>query len=457
MIEKEEMQEIVAKYKEPIVLTIGSHSALDILDGARAYGFRRIVYVPLKRANIYLRHPIVGNQNEEIEDLPEIVKRDLIVTEDVSKIKKGGNWKLAILIVDRYDDVLKNEYLDAFLELEAIQIPNRAFAVYVGGFACEKIERDFKLPILGSRYLLKIENREEVKKNYYYLLEKAGIPHPEEYKYKIINDGIKFEQEVSGPVVFKVPHAVRRLERGFLFAANGNEMERKVREAIEQGNIDPNDLKDGRAEEYVPGVTANLNFFHSPIDAKANLEELSKYYGNGFNLGTQFISVDMRYEATHDGISRMHAKDQIQCDWSKTRYSKTFEVVAHGGESLRESLLRLVFPIVDKFDSICKEEYPPGIIGAYCIQTLITFRQQVFMEGATVGVYDVPEGKRVIDFDFVCQDVATRLGGGTNAHMGIGGQYGIVLYNKTGMSMGKRIGLEIHRAKKRDVLKEIVT
>ncbi|MCS4541898.1 MAG: DUF1297 domain-containing protein [Euryarchaeota archaeon] len=455
MIERREMQEMVAKYKEPIVLSIGSHSALDVLDGARAYGFRRIVYVPLKRANIYLRHPIVGDQNEEIEDLPEIVKRDLIVTNDVAQIKKKGNWKLAILIVDRYDDVLKNEYQDAFTELETIQIPNRAFAVYVGGYACEKIERNFKLPILGSRNLLKIENREEVKENYYYLLEKGGVPHPEEYKYKVIGSGIEFEQEVPGPVVFKVPHAVRRLERGFLFAANGKEMERKVREAIEQGDIDPNDLKDGRAEEYVPGVTANLNFFHSPIDAKADLGELSKYYEN--NLGTQFISVDMRFEATHDGISRMHAKDQIQCDWSKTRYSETFEVVAHGGESVRESLLRLVFPIVDKFDKICKEEYPPGMIGAYCIQTLITFRQQALMEGATIGVYDVPEGKRVTDFDFVCQDVATRLGGGTNAHMGLGGQYGIVLYNKQGMSMGKRIALELKKAKEKKMLEEIVT
>lgn len=455
MIERREMQEMVAKYKEPIVLSIGSHSALDVLDGARAYGFRRIVYVPLKRANIYLRHPIVGDQNEEIEDLPEIVKRDLIVTNDVTQIKKKGNWKLAILIVDRYDDVLKNEYQDAFVELEAIQIPNRAFAVYVGGYACEKIERNFKLPILGSRNLLKIENREEVKENYYYLLEKGGVPHPEEYKYKVIGSGIEFEQEVPGPVVFKVPHAVRRLERGFLFAANGKEMERKVREAIEQGDIDPDDLKDGRAEEYVPGVTANLNFFHSPIDAKADLGELSKYYEN--NLGTQFISVDMRFEATHDGISRMHAKDQIQCDWSKTRYSETFEVVAHGGESIRESLLRLVFPVVDKFDKICEEEYPPGMIGAYCIQTLITFRQQALMEGATIGVYDVPEGKRVTDFDFVCQDVATRLGGGTNAHMGLGGQYGIVLYNKQGMSMGKRIALELKKAKEKKMLEEIVT
>lgn len=455
MVEREEMQEIVSRYKDPLPLILGSHSALDVLDGARAYGMKRIVYAPMERANIYLRHPIVGGPAEPIEDLPGTVKRDLMVTEDPGDIDPKGDWKTCILIVDSYDDVLKSEYIDRFLEVEAIQIPNRAFSVYVGGYACKKIEDDFPVPIFGSRHLLKIENREEVEKNYYYLLEKADIPHPDEYEYTVTANGIKFEEELKQPMVLKVPHAVRRLERGFLFAADGKELERKVTEAVDSGMIDPADLKDGRAEEYVPGVTANLNFFSSPVDRAIDLGDLSKHYDG--KIGTQFISVDMRYETTHDGISRMHSKDQIQCDWSQTRYGETFEVVAHGLESLRESLLRLIYPMADKFEKACIEVYDEPMIGPYCIQTLITFREKPLVKGASVGVYDVPEGKTVQDFEFVCQDIATRLGGGTNCAIGIGGQYGNTLYNQGGFSMGKRIGLELKRASEKGMLPDIVT
>ena len=455
MIQREEMQEIARGYSKPLPLILGSHSALDIMDGARAFGMKKLVYAPQERAKIYLRHPIVGAPGEKIEDLPATVRRDLLVVEDPKDIDPRGSWRTCILIVDRYEDILKSEYTDRFLELEAIQVPNRAFAVYVGGYACKKIEDDFPVPIFGSRQLLKIENREEVQKNYYYLLEKSGIPHPEEFRYEVTGQGIRFKSEVKQPLVLKVPHAVRRLERGFLFASDGKELERKVGDAVKQGMIDPADLKEGRAEEYVPGVTANLNFFASPLDRAADMGKLGKYYDGA--LGTQFISVDMRYETTHDGISRMHAKDQIKCDWSQSRYRETFEVVAHGLESLRESLLRLIYPIADKFEKACLDIYKEPMIGAYCVQTLITFREKPLVKGASVGVYDVAEGKKVTDFEFVCQDIATRLGGGTNCAIGIGGQYGNTLYNQGGFSMGKRMALEMKRATEKKMLDQIVT
>jgi len=59
-IEREEMQEIAKRYKEPIALIIGSHSALDARSGARDYGLRSIIYTTKERARIYLQNPIVG-------------------------------------------------------------------------------------------------------------------------------------------------------------------------------------------------------------------------------------------------------------------------------------------------------------------------------------------------------------------------------------------------------------
>jgi 5-formaminoimidazole-4-carboxamide-1-(beta)-D-ribofuranosyl 5'-monophosphate synthetase len=456
LIKREEMQEIARRYTEPVGVVLGSHSALDALAGLRDYGIRSLVYVTRQRAEIYFREPRVGKPKEGINDLPKVVRRDLIVNDDISDIvrRKKRKWTEAILLVDKYEDVLKSDIQDGILELNGIQIPNRAFAVYVGGKACERIENDFHVPILGSRSLLKIENREEVERNYYWYLEKAGIPHPKEFKYEVREDGIKFLEAVEQPVVLKIPHASRRLERGFIFAANGHSCEEEVKRELAMGRILHEDLMAGRAEEFIPGVTANFNFFYSPINAEENWGELGKYI-EGWRLANEFLSIDERRETTHDGILRMLAKEQLKADWSKTRYPISFEVTAHGILSLRESLLRKIYPIADSFVEITQKLDPPGMIGAYCIQTLVTFEEQAYVEAVQQGVYDAA-GKTFFDFVIKTQDVAVRHGGGTNVHMGIGSQYANAKYMRP-MSMGDRIALEILMAKKREKLDRIVT
>jgi 5-formaminoimidazole-4-carboxamide-1-(beta)-D-ribofuranosyl 5'-monophosphate synthetase len=456
LIKREDMQEIVRKYKDPIGVVLGSHSALDALAGLRNYGMKGLVYVTKERASIYLREPRVGEPNKAIDSLPAKTKSDVLVTEDIQEVinKRNESWKEAILLVDKYDDILKSEMQDALLELEGIQIPNRAFSVYVGGEACKKIEDDFHIPIFGSRNLLKIENREEVEKNYYWYLEKGGLPHPKEITYKVIDDGIKLNEKLDQPVVMKIPHASRRLERGFVFAADGSSLEEEVRKEVAAGHILHEDLKDGRAEEYVPGVTANFNFFYSPIYAKEDWGDLEKYIEK-WKLANELLSIDERRETTHDGILRMLAKEQIKVDWSKTNYPPSFEVTAHGMISLRESLIRKIYPIADKLLELMQEEDPPGLIGSYCVQTLITFQEEPFVKALSQGVYDTGE-KSVYDFVFKTQDLAVRHGGGTNVHMAIGSQYANAKYNRP-MSMGDRIILELILAKKKGMLEEIVT
>ncbi|MEM2955538.1 MAG: DUF1297 domain-containing protein, partial [Nitrososphaerales archaeon] len=72
------------------------------------------------------------------------------------------------------------------------------------------------------------------------------------------------------------------------------------------------------------------------------------------------------------------------------------------------------------------------------------------------GLYDVPPGEDVYAHIPVTQDVATRHGGGTNVHMGIGSQYANAKHNKR-MSTGDRIALEIKRALNLRKLDKIVT
>jgi len=450
------MQELVRGYRRPLGLVLGSHSALDALAGLRNHGLRSLVYTTKERANIYFREPRVGRPKVRVDSLPRLVRSELIVVEDIRDIVRMRNrrWSEAILLLDRYEDILKDENQDALVELEAIQIPNRAFAVYVGGEACAKIENEFRIPIMGSRSLLKIENREEVERSYYWYLEKSGIPHPEEFRYEIKGNGIKFPSKIEKPIVLKVPHAARRLERGFVFAADSSSLEEEVASEVALGHILLEDLKDGRAEEYIPGVTANFNFFYSPINAEEKWGQLENYVDR-WKLANEFLSIDERRETTHDGVIRMLAKEQLKVNWNKTRFPLSFEVTAHSMISLRESLLRKIYPVADAFMELTQKTDPPGMIGAYCIQTLISFEEQPYVEAVEQGVYDLG-GKLLFDFVPRTQDIAVRHGGGTNVHMALGSQYANAKY-LCPMSTGDRIALEIEVARRKRKLDRIVT
>jgi len=457
VIEREEMQEVVKGYREPIELIIGSHSALDARAGARDYGLRSIIYSTEKRARIYLQNPIVGRPGEVVEDLPELVKRDMICVRDPKDIKKDGKWKCALVVFDKYSDVIK--YVDDLINLECVQVPNRAFTVYVGGDErCTLIEKEFAIPIMGSRKLLKIENRGEIERDYYWFAEKAGIPYPKSYEFKIVEGGIKLKEPIKGPMLMKAEHPSRKFEREFIFAADSGDLEEKVRREMEAGNLDRESLESARVEEIVLGPHANFNFFFSPLNAeedwgdvddtfaelyKVNLEEARVHLAN------EFLSIDERRETILDGLKRLPVDIQ-----QKLKKIPSFEVTAHIAMSLRESLLKDVHRFADAFLMATRKYEPPGLIGAWCLQTLITWSE---VPGVAVeyGLYDAPKGKVFMHLP-VTQDIAVRHGGGTNVHQGIGSQYANVKYQRR-MSMGDRIALEIRRAWKERALEKIVT
>jgi 5-formaminoimidazole-4-carboxamide-1-(beta)-D-ribofuranosyl 5'-monophosphate synthetase len=476
VIERKEMQEIVKKYKEPVGLNLGSHSALDAWQGQRNYGLRSIVYTTPGRARIYLQNPMVGKPEEPVEDLPGLVKRDLRVVNDPKDIKKRGNWQSVILVLDKYSDIVK--YVDELVNLECVQITNRAFSVYVGGDEhCSVIENEYAVPIIGSRNLLKIENRGEIEKDYYWFADKAGIPSPKSYRYEVRKGGIRFKTLVDEPMILKAEHAHRAFEREFIFAADSADLERKVEREVRAGNLSREALENGRVEQIVLGPHANFNFFFSPLDARSEWGDADNWFAKLYNvsleeartcLANQFLSIDERRETILDGIKRLPTDVQ-----QKLKRIPSFEVTAHAILSLRESLLKDVHRYADRFLLACREHSSPGIIGAWCLQTLITWDRVSKYElnpslkldytgGAEAktatdyGLYDVPEERDPFMHIPVTQDVALRHGGGTNVHMGLGSQYANAKYKKP-LSTGDRIALEIKRALRTNQLHELVT
>jgi len=476
VIQREEMQEITRSYKEPIGLNLGSHSALDAWQGQRNYGLRSIIYTTHARARIYLQNPMVGEPDQPVEDLASQVKKDLIVTDDPRDIKKKGNRKSAILILKEYSDIVK--HVDELIDLECLQIPNRAFSVYVGGDEhCSVIENDYGVPILGSRMALKVENRGEIEKDYYWFAEKAGIPYPKSYKYKVRKGGIRFKQPINEPMLLKAEHAHRAFEREFIFAADSNDLEEKVEEEMKAGTLNRECLERARVEQIVLGPHANFNFFFSPLDAAKDWGDVDDWYAKLYKvslrearvcLANQFLSIDERRESILDGVKRLPIDVQ-----EKIRQVPSFEVSAHLMMSLRESLLKDMHRYADAYLLAMQKYEPPGIIGAWCLQTLITWdriskyelkpKVKVDYTGGAepktamdYGLYDVPDRVAPYMHVPVTQDVALRHGGGTNVHMGLGSQYANAKYNRT-MSMGDRIALEIRRALKEKKLPELVT
>jgi len=476
VISREEMQEIVKRYQEPIGLNLGSHSALDAWQGQRNYGIRSIIYTTPGRARIYLQNPMVGKIDEAVDDLPVLVKRDVRVVNDPKDIRKTGDWRSVIVVLDKYSDIVK--YTDVLVDLECLQITNRAFAVYVGGDEyCSVIENNYAVPILGSRQLLKIENRGEIEKDYYWFAEQAGIPYPKSYKYEVYEGGIRFKEPIDEPMILKAEHAHRAFEREFIFAADSHDLEEKVAREVAAGNLNREALENGRVEQIVLGPHANFNFFFSPLDAKGEWGDTEEWFSRLYNvsveearicLANQFLSIDERRETILDGLKRLPSDVQ-----EKIKRVPSFEVTAHAILSLRESLLKDLHRYADRFLLACREHAYPGIIGAWCLQTLITWDRVSKYElkpsvklDVTVGA----EAKKATDYGLydihgeadpymhipVTQDVALRHGGGTNVHMGLGSQYANAKYKKR-MSTGDRIAMEIRRALKTKQLHELVT
>jgi len=285
-----------------------------------------------------------------------------------------------------------------------VWVPNRSFTSYV---PIGEIEENFNVPMVGSRNMLRSEEREE-QQSYYWLLEKAGLPFPEK-----INDPTKIDELT----IVKLHHKKKKLERGFFSCSSYEEFQDKSDKLIAQGVIDRDTLDTARIERYVIGPVFNFDFFYSPLEDEMTPIEL--------------LGVDWRFETSLDGHVRLPAPQQMSLN--DDQILPEYTVCGHNSATLRESLLEKVFDMAERFVKASKEHYDPGIIGPFCLQTCVDK-----------------------DMNFFIYDVAPRIGGGTNVHMWVGHPYANALWRKT-VSTGRRLAMEVRKAVDQERLDEIVT
>jgi ATP-utilizing enzymes of ATP-grasp superfamily (probably carboligases) len=387
MISRKQIQETVDQYynnpDQIKIGTIASHSGLDVCDGAVEENFKTVAYCTKGREQTYSTY---------------------------FKAQRDASGNLLRGIVDeavvfnKFDEILKPENQQKMLDDSVLMVPNRSLTSYCH---IDDIEDNFKIPMIGSRNMLRSEERSEAQ-SYYWILEKAGLPFPEK---------IEKPEDIDALVMVKLPHAVKTLERGFFTAASYDEFVEKSDALLKQGVIAEEALKEARIERYVIGPVFNFDMFYSPLE-----EEMSPL---------EILGIDWRFETSLDGHTRLPAPQQMRLQGEQL--TPEYTVCGHNSATLRESLLENVFEMAEKFVEASKKHYDPGIIGPFCLQTCVDK-----------------------DLNFYIYDVAPRVGGGTNVHMSVGHPYGNTLWRKP-MSTGRRIAYEVRRALEKDRLEDIVT
>ncbi len=375
MISQEEIKAVLDEYNlnEVTIGVLGSHSALDICRGAKDLGFRTLVVCQKGREQTYARY-------YRTEDSLGIVDRTIIL--------------------DNFTDITQERVQKEMREQNVIFIPHRSFEVYVG---FDQIEDEFLLPLFGTRGILRAEER-DADRNQYYLMEKGGIPYPRTYN---------SPEEIDRLVLVKAPEAQRTYERAFFFASSTDEFYKNSEQMIHAGKITEAGLKKAVIEEFVMGAQFNFNYFYSILDQRLEL------------LGT-----DTRRQTNLDGILRLPVSQQLEA----LKYIDVKAIEAgHISCTVKESLLEQIFDLGEKFVRVARQEYPPGIIGPFALQS-------AFIPG--------PPSEKAIVFD-----ISMRVQGspGTMFTPYSGYYYG------ESLSIGKRVVMELKKAIQQNRLEETVT
>lgn len=348
--------------------TLGGHSALEIGLGAKKQGLKTVAVCQEGREKTYAKY--YKNLFDEI------------------------------ILVKKFADLTSHKVVETLQKLNTVFIQSRYFWVYCDH---QKIETSFHIPIFGTRGMVKLEER-DVSKNQYYLMEKAGMRYPKIYK---------DPKKINRLVIIKASEASRTYERAFFFAKDLADYQKNSQRLLKEKLITKKGLEKAVIEEYILGTPVNFNFFYSPLDKRIEL------------MGT-----DSRRQTNIDGLVRLPAQEQLKVlKYLRPQYIE----VGHLACTVKESLLEKAFVLAEKLVKVTQKEFPPGIIGPFALQT---------------AIIPGPPEEEIVTFD-----LSLRLPGSPGIAFT---PYSSYLYGQS-VSYGERIAMEIKRALKENKLERVLT
>ncbi len=360
--------------KKYTIAVLGSHSALDVCRGARDLGFKTLVIVQKGRDKTYSKY---YRSQGSLGCVDEVIE------------------------LDKFVDILKPEIQKELIKRNCIFVPHRSFEVYINDY--KAIEKKFKVPMFGNRFLLKAEER-GVKPNQYDLLDAAKIRYPKQFKNP---------KDIDRLCIVKVLEKERGFERAFFFTESFEEYKVGVAHGLGLGKFSEEQIKAAVIEEFIVGVQVNFNFFYSPVNKRLEL-----------------IGTDTRRQTNAEGLNKLPS---IYEEEVMKKIGIKYEEAGHIAVTVLESLLEDAFAMGERFVEASQKMVKPGVIGPFGLQTMIT-----------AG----PPKKEIIVFD-----VSPRMPGSPGI---FATPYGMYLYGEN-LSMGKRVAMEIKEAIEKGKLREVLT
>lgn len=196
--------------------TLGSHSSLQILKGARDEGFKNLIICEKGRAQPYKTFR-VADEIIELNSFKEISTIE-------KKLIKGN-----VILVPH------GSFFSAYTDLAALNASN---ALY-----------------FGNKKILPWEESRDKQRDW---LKKAGLKLPKIYK---------TPEDIDGPVIIKFFGAGGG--KGYFLAKNAEEFYRK---------IDIHDKKRFIIQEYIVGAPIYVHYFYSPLSNELEIMSMDKRY-----------------------------------------------------------------------------------------------------------------------------------------------------------------------------------
>jgi 5-formaminoimidazole-4-carboxamide-1-(beta)-D-ribofuranosyl 5'-monophosphate synthetase len=297
-----------------------------------------------------------------------------------------------VILVENFSELLDEDIQQRLRQTNTILVPHGSFNAYVGP---EKIMDELRIPLFGNRELLRWETDREKQREW---LQRAGLTLPKTFK---------DPKDIEALVIAKFPGA--RGGKGYFLANSPESFHKKARDMIKRGHLQRDDLGNIHLQEYIIGVNVYPSYFNSPLKNEVEL-----------------VGIDKRYESTADNIGRIPASEQLQI-----ALNPTYTIIGNIPMVVRESLLPEILRMGEKVVKISKEIAPPGIIGPFCLETIITDDVEIFTF-----------------------EISARIVAGSN--VGIGTSPYTYLNYGEGMYMGRRIIREIKIAIKSNELEKVV-
>jgi 5-formaminoimidazole-4-carboxamide-1-(beta)-D-ribofuranosyl 5'-monophosphate synthetase len=228
-VSREKILNILNEYdKDDITIaTLGSHSSLHILKGAKEEGFNTAVVCEKGREVPYQRFQVANDY----------------------------------IIVDNFKDIINDEVQEELRDMNSIVIPHGSFVAYAG---LDRVENDFNVPMFGNRDILRWEAERDLERK---LMIDSGIRIPQKYQEPT---------DIDRTVMVKFPGA--RGGRGYFVASSTDEYHEKIDSMLKRNWIGEEDVKMAHIEEYVSGCNYCIHYFYSALKEEVEVMGMDSRY-----------------------------------------------------------------------------------------------------------------------------------------------------------------------------------